>query len=186
MKISAVLAIVPVSYFTVTAVRSLPSSSAQLAPIFFLAAGIVSQLAGWLAAGIMFSVINSRLPGWCAPLRALVVCAVWFAVGFAASSIPGWIPPGSGPSWTFFGLELLLFLVAFGIIWDACILDGRLSISSLAELRTAYKVQQARSLALYGVPLLLALIALGQQLVSGSGVEFVKSALNVVPAVLGG
>jgi hypothetical protein len=83
-------------------------------------------------------------------------------------------------------LQLLLFLVAFSAIWDARILDARLSWASLDRLREAYNLQQARSLALYAIPLLLAIIALGQQVASGSGVEFVKSALSVVPAVFGG
>jgi hypothetical protein len=187
VKISAILAIVPVAYFAATAISNLPHSLQNSTGAIFLVAGILSQLAGWLAAGVIFSIINNRLPGWCGPVRALIVCIVWFAVGFTVNGLQDWLQPGSGGrSWTFFGLQLLLFLIAFGVIWDACILDGGLSWSSVDRLREAYRIQQARSLALYAIPLLLALIALGQQVVSGNGVEFVKSALSVVPAVLGG
>lgn len=73
-----------------------------------------------------------------------------------------------------------------GLTASVPVSPARLSWASVGRLREAYNLQQARSLALYGIPLLLALIALGQQLASGSGVEFVKSALSVVPAVFGG
>jgi hypothetical protein len=136
---------------------------------------------------VIFSIVNTRLPGRYGPVRAVILCGLWFTVGFAFSRVQGWLDPGSGGrSWTFFGLQLLSLLVAFSVIWDARILDARLSWASLDRLREAYSLQQARSLALYAIPLLLAIIALGQQVASGSGVEFVKSALSVVPAVLGG
>ena len=184
LKISACLAILPVAYFAVTAIGSIPQDSASA---IFVVTGILSQLAGWLAAGVIFSIVNTRLPGRYGPIRAIIFCGLWFAVGFAFSRVQGWLDPESGGrSWTFFGLQLLLFLVAFSAIWDARILDARLSWASLDRLREAYNLQQARSLALYAIPVLLAIIALGQQVASGSGVEFVKSALSVVPAVFGG
>lgn len=93
---------------------------------------------------------------------------------------------GAIRSWSFFGVQLLLFLVTFSVIWDAYILSEHPWKDSLSQLREAYKIQQARAVVLYAVPLLLAIIVLGQQVANGNGVEFVKSALNVVPAVFGG
>jgi hypothetical protein len=147
-KISGCLAVIPVAYFAVTAISSIPHNSISA---IFLIGGILTQLAGWLAAGVIFSIINTRLPGRYGPVRAIIVCALWFATGFASSRVQAWLNPGiGGRSWTFFGLQLLLFLVVFSVIWDACILDTRLSSASIDRLREAYNLQQARSLALYG------------------------------------
>jgi hypothetical protein len=111
--------------------------------------------------------------------------AVWFAAAFTVHTFDNWTGNPTGGSWTFFGLQLLLFLLAFGVIWDAYILSEKPGMKSLDQLREVYNLGQARTVVLYAVPLILALIALGQQVANGSGVEFVKSALNVVPAIFG-
>jgi hypothetical protein len=186
VKIAGFLALIPVAYFAVTALTNLPQNlQGPSDGMLFLVGGILTQLAGWIVIGLVFSVINNRLPGTCGPIRALIVSALYFAVGFVFSLLRGWLHAPADRSWIFFGLQLLLFLLSFSAIWDACIL-GRLSWSSFDTLRTAYNLQRARSILLYAVPLVLAVIALGQQVATGSGIQFVQGVLNIVPPLFGG
>lgn len=183
-KIATVIAIVPVTYFVYTALKSLPRNLHYQTDAISVAAGIIAQAVGWIVIGVVFSIINNRLPGGNGPVRAFIVSALWFAVGTIGLMLEGWLHDPVNGSWAFFGLQLLLFLLAFSAVWDACIL-GKLSWSSLDQLRDAYSLQRVRTVALYGAPLLLTIIALGQQVLSGSGVQFVQSALNAVPTIFG-
>jgi hypothetical protein len=187
IKIAGALSVVPVTYFTYTALTTLPAKLEQPGPeMIFVFSGILVQLGSWILIGLVFAYINNRLPGVVGPVRALLVTGIWFAVAFVCHIVQGWLgQASSGQSWTFFGLELLLFLTAFSVIWDARIL-GRLSWSSPERLRKAYNLQRSRAALLYAVPVLLAVIALGQQVATGNGVESVKSALSIIPAVFAG
>jgi hypothetical protein len=184
VRIAAVVAIIPVVYFTYTALTSLPGNLQFVDDAISAAAGVVSQAVSWIVIGVVFSILNNRLPGGSGPLRAVVVSALWFGVGIISVVVSSLLHGSLNRSWTFFGLQLFLFLLAFSAVWDACIL-GKLRWASLDQLRDAYNLNRVRTIALYAAPLLLALIALGQQLVSGSGVQFVQSALTAVPSIFG-
>jgi hypothetical protein len=83
----------------------------------------MGQLAGWILAGIIFAGTSTRLRGGSGPIRAVVMSAVWFTATFTVHIFDDWTGNPTGGSWTFFGLQLLLFLLAFGVIWDAHILS---------------------------------------------------------------
>jgi hypothetical protein len=186
VKIAGFLALIPVTYFAITGLANLPANLQEPSDgTLFLIAAILTQLAGWIVIGVVFSNINNRLPGKLGPVRALIVSAAWFAVGFAFYLVRGWLHVPSSRSWVFFGLQFLLFLLSFSAIWDACIL-GSLSWSAFGTLRDAYSLRKARAVALYAIPVVLAVIALGQQVASGSGTEFVKGVLDIVPPLFGG
>ena len=113
-----------------------------------------------------------------------MISALWFGVGIISFAVSSLLHSSLNRSWTFFGLQLFLFLLAFSAAWDACIL-GRLGWTSLDQLRDAYNLNRVRTIALYAAPSILTLIALGQQVASGSGVQFVQSALTAVPSIFG-
>lgn len=184
VRIAAVVAIIPLVYFIYTEITSLPGNLQFTDGAVYAAAGVVVQAVGWIVIGVVFSIINNRLPGGSGPLRAVVVSALWFGAGIISFAVSSLLHGSLNRSWTFFGLQLFLFLLAFSAVWDACIL-GKLGWASLGQLRDAYNLNRVRTIALYAAPLLLALLALGQQVISGSGVQFVQSALTAVPSIFG-
>jgi hypothetical protein len=187
IKISAALAVVPVSYFIYTTVTSLPKALQQSGlNIIFVVPGILGQLVGWIIIGIVFAGLTPRLRGGIGPVRALIVSSTWFVAALIIHVVDRWLGEPTAQSWSFFGLELFLFLAAFGVIWDAYVLTSNPWKKSLKPLRQAYQLRQARTVVLYAVPLLLAIIVFGQQLSSGNGIESVKSALSIGPAIFGG
>lgn len=174
---------IPVGYFVYATHLSVQLT--ELGPQSAFAAGrVLQQLAGWVLAGLVYALLKLRLPGNVGPLRALTLAAAWFAAAAAVQAGNGLIGFASGWSWTFPGLELLLFLVAFSVIWDLCTLKVHTWKQAVDGLREAYRIQQARAIALYAVPVLLAVVTIGQQLASGTASDFVKSVLNLIPPLL--
>ena len=132
VKIGATLAVIPVAYFAYTTITSLPKTLQQPGPgMIFVVASIIGQLAGWILIGVVFAGLAPRLRGGVGPVRALVVSATWFVAAFIIHIVDNWTHQPSPRSWSFFGLELLLFLVAFSVAWDAYVLADNPWKSSL-------------------------------------------------------
>jgi hypothetical protein len=186
IKIAAALALIPVAYFLYSAVVSLPSQAQAGIDVVFIVASVVGQLVGWLIIGIVYSALSTRLPGQIGPVRALLLAGAWFFAAVPVHLIDNWIQPSTSRAWLFPGLEVLLFLVAFSIVWDACVLKQDSWAGVITNLTSAYRIQETRTVVLYAIPVLLALIALGEQVASGSGADFVKSVLAGTAAVFGG
>jgi hypothetical protein len=150
------------------------------------AGSVLSQLTGWILTGLAFAAFSLRVPGKVGLVRALAISAAWFGAASVVQLINGWTRPSGGWAWTFPWLELLLFLAAFSIVWDAYTLKERTWKKTLGPLREGYRIQQYRTVVLYAIPLLVAIVAVGQQLASGSGIDFVKSLLSLPLALFPG
>lgn len=182
VKVAALLAIIPVGYFSFTTIASLSEASASV----FIASSIVGQLTGWLVIGVFYGMLSSRLPGQVGPFKALILAGGWFAVAIVVSIANNGLHFPGGRAWIFAGLQFSLFLIAFSVIWDALALNKNTVAETVRELRAAYHLEQAQAVALYAIPVLLALVALVQQVASGSGSDFVTSILNGASAAFGG
>jgi hypothetical protein len=182
-NIAAVLAIVPVGYFIYATITHLPHDLQQQGPILlFVSAGALSQLVGWILAGLIFAGLSTRLFGGVGPGRALVLSSTWFVAAFAVHIIDGWTRgTGGGRAWSFPGFELLLFLLVFSIIWDACTARQDSWKATFDKLKKAYNIQETRVALYYVLSALVALIILGEQIVNGSGIQAVRSVLEVIP-----
>jgi hypothetical protein len=187
VRISAVLAIAPVSFFLYSTVIQLPSrlgDSGALAA--FVISGVVAEMARWVGTGLFYAAVCLRLPGRIGPVRALGLSAAWFAGALVVRVGGTWTGSEPGRSWTFPGLQLLLFLVAFSVVWDSFTMRATSWTQTVAELREAYHLQQTRAVVLYAVPVVLALFAIGEQVRNGSAVDFITAVLNAAPPIAGG
>jgi hypothetical protein len=191
VKIAAVLAIIPVGYFIyATATHDLALLQEPGPGTIFIVAGAVTQVTGWILTGVIFAVLSPRLPGRVGPVRAFVLTGAWFAAALTVQLINYWTHQSIGWAWSFPGLLLLLFLVTFSVVWDAFILNPTLGrgtwIATLSKVAKTYNIQRTRSIILYAVPVLAALIAVGEQLASGHAADFIKGLLNLATAGAGG
>jgi Family of unknown function (DUF6185) len=187
IKVAAVLAVVPVGYFVYTVVTNLPSELQKPAgEMFFIATNVIGQLAAWIVVGVFLALLSTRLPGRVGPLRVLILSAIWFIVAIVNNIVESWFQHSDSRSWVFPGLQLLLFMLAFSVAWDACMLRRRTWMKTIDDLRLGYNIQKTRSVVLYAIAVLAAIVAIGQQVASGGGAEFVKSALAGAAAVFGG
>jgi hypothetical protein len=190
VKIAALLAIIPVGYFIYTTLTNLPSILRQPGTeLEFTVSSLLSQVTGWLVIGVFFGALGTRLPGRIGPLRALILSWAWFAVAIVVHIVNNGLHYSADRAWLFPGLQLLLFLIAFSVIWDAYALKQDTLAATVEKLRAAYHVQEnqpVRAIALYAIPVLVALVGLIQQVATGSGTDFVTGILNGAAAAFGG
>ena len=182
VKVGGLLAVIPVGYFSFTTIASLSASQTSV----FVVSSIIGQFIGWLVIAVFYAMLSSRLPGRIGPLKALILAGIWFAVAIVVNAANNGLHFPAGRSWIFAGLQFSLFLIAFSVIWDALAFKRSTVPETIKELRAAYHLEQAQTVALYAIPVLLALVALVQQVASGSGSDFVTSVLNAGAAAFGG
>jgi hypothetical protein len=187
VKIAAPLALIPVGYFIYTTAARLPAAVQDPGPdTVFVVVSFLSQLTGWLVIGVFYGLLSSRLPGRIGPARALVLAGAWFAVAIAVNIVNNVLHYPANKGWIFAGLQFTLFLIAFSVVWDACALKQDTVSKTVDKLRAAYHLKETQAIALYAIPVVLALVALVQQLASGSGADFVTGILNGAAAAFGG
>ena len=197
-KISGALAIIPIGYFIYAAA---PQWLAEIQQpglgLVLVAAGVLSQLTGWILTGVIFAALSPRLPGRVGPIRAFCLTGAWFAAALPVQIINYWTGHSAGWAWIFPGLLLLLFLVTFSVAWDAYILNPRLGrgtwMATLSKVAKAYKMERTGAIIRYAVPVLAALVGVGGILASGNtglhasgnAGEFLKGLLNLLDAAAG-
>ena len=187
VKIAAPLALIPVGYFIYTTAARLPAAVQNPGPdTMFIVVSFLGQLTGWLVIGVFYGLLSSRLPGRIGPVRALVLAGAWWAVAIAVNIVNNVLHDPANRGWIFAGLQFTFFLIAFSVVWDACALNENSVPETVDKLRTAYHLQETRAVALYAIPVVLAVLALVQQLASGSGADFVTGVLNSAAAAFGG
>jgi hypothetical protein len=182
VKVGGLLAVIPVGYFSFTTIASLSAAQTSV----FTVSSIIGQFTGWLVIAVFYGMLSSRLPGRIGPFKALILAGVWFAVAIVVNLADNGLHFPLGRSWIFAGLQFSLFLITFSVIWDALAFKKSSVPDTINELRAAYHLEQAQTVALYAIPVLLALVALIQQVASGSGSDFVTSILNTGAAAFGG
>lgn len=175
------VAAVPVGYFLVTAldVRSVTDSGAPL--VLFVA--LTTEVVRWLVPSFVFGMLYGVLPGRTGPVKALALTALWFA-GVAASTLAGsLLGLGVPGDLAYRSLQLLVFLQVVAVLYDLATV--RRAGGGWRQLRALYSLRNYTDLGTSLVPALLAVVALAQQLASGSGLDVAETALNGVSAVLG-
>jgi hypothetical protein len=120
------------------------------------------------------------------PVRALIVSGLWFLAAFATHVIDTWAGSAPNVGWLFPGLQLLVFLVAFSVAWDAYDHWQGSAGDTWQRLKELYPLQPVQAGLAWGLPVVGAVLALGQQVSSGTAADFIVSTLQTAAAVVGG
>jgi hypothetical protein len=188
--LSAILGTVPALYFVGGTLVDLPARTTFGQGGFFVVAALLTEVLRWLLTGWLYGLLHHELPGRVGPVKALGLTLAWFAAAAMVEVLDTWSGIEQGRVWLFPGLQLGVFLFALSVLFDVVSLRATNPQLSWAqawkELQIAYKVQRARSLVAYMVPVALAVLAIGEQVVSGTGLQFVNSLLTGIPALSGG
>lgn len=188
--LSAILGTLPVLYFVGGTLVDLPARTTFGQGGFFVVAALLTEVLRWLLTGWLYGLLHHELPGRVGPVKALGLTLAWFAAAAMVEVLNRWSGVEQGRVWLFPGLQLALFLFALSVFFDVVSLRARNAQLSWAdawkELQIAYKVQRARNLVVYMVPVALAVLAIGEQVVSGTGLQFVNSLLTGIPTLTGG
>jgi hypothetical protein len=190
---SVLLAVLPVGYLLWGSLTTIPGDGSQSSQAPFVISQVVNEVLRWTLTGCLYALLLPWLPGRVGPVKALWLAGAWFAAALPVAVINGWTGNTTGREWLFPGLQLVLFLTVLGVLVDASTLYGRADAgrpatprATWAALLQAYNVDGIRPVLLYAAPAALAIIGIGQQVVSGTALEFVTSLLSATSPVIGG
>jgi Family of unknown function (DUF6185) len=174
VQVGAVLAIVPVGYYLYVFFSRLGHTFAFDVGYRFVGAltGIAGELAVWLVAALVFGILYPHLPGRNGLVKGLVLGSVYLVASLAAVALH----ESYDVQWQFRAFEFLLFMSALGVAVDGKSL--RSSHRSWKELADVYQVHNVRAVAPYAVPVVLSVIVVAQQLLSGDAHDAIISIIK--------
>lgn len=181
VELGALVALVPVGYFAVTAMIGLPTQDLYGAGLAFFVVGGLIEVGRWMATAWAFGALYARLPGRTGVIKAGALVGAWVLGAGAAEVGNLWAGEGSGREWLFPGLQLVLFLAVLGVVFDRVQLakEGK----GWPEVVELYGMDHVRTAIGYVGPVVLAVLAIAQQLASGTGTEFVSSVIDGLSAI---
>lgn len=167
------IALIPMAYVAWNLLQVLPARTTTSTGMAALIAAVLSEGGRWLITAAVFGVLYPFLHGRGGPYKAAGLAAAWFGPAAATELLNRWLGHGTDRVWTFPALQMLLFLVALGVSYDYRTMIA--AKGRFAHLQQAYGLERTRSLVVVSAPLMLALLAIAQQVVSGTGFDFVTS-----------
>jgi hypothetical protein len=182
VELGAFLSLIPVAYFLWALLQAVPERSTDPLGVAFLVGNTVMEAARWMSTAAVFGLLYPRLWGYIGPLKALSLSAVWFGAAAAGEVAARWTDHGSGRVWSFPGFQLLLFTGVLAVAYDLRTLHRR--GLGWRQLQRAYGIERTRDLVAVAVPITLAVVAIAQQLATGTGLDFVQQIVDNIPRVL--
>ena len=177
----AAVAVAPVLYylivlFTERAPTELSANSQY--GLLGLVSGLVTEIGFWLVLSFVFGALLPYVRGRQAVWKGLTLGVV-FSISVGLSTL---LVDEAGSAWTFRALQVVLFLVLLGFLLDRRTLEGH--GFQRRELVDVYRLREVRFAVGYASPLILLLIGVGQQLLSGDTAEAIRSIIEVAPNAL--
>ena len=160
-------------------------SSSTMA-VFQIARGVLDEIAFWLVAafimGCLYAYLPTYLPWNNGALKGVALAGVYgLSLGFDAL-IHAWTGQALSTSWFFRTLELVVFLVALGVLMD--VTTVREKGYYWRHIFDFYPLRDARFILGYLSPLAIVLITVGQQLLSGQAQEAIVELIKTLPATI--
>jgi Family of unknown function (DUF6185) len=178
LRVGAALATLPVAYYVLTSLNHIGGRQLDQTVALVVVGGL-AEIARWLVTAFAFGAFYPYLPGRNGPTRGLslaVVIAIALAVVSGAQHLA--VPHSANP-WGFTVWEFAVYLVVLGVLVDARVVlrqhrNWRLLLSF-------YNVDGVRSAVGYALPLSIALVGLGAQLINGvSGGDVLRSVTDAL------
>jgi hypothetical protein len=185
------LSVIPVGYLVWGTLTALPRDSSQPTDASLIVSQAVAEVVRWALTAWLYGLLMPVLKGRVGPVKALWLSGAWFVASAPVALIDIWTGADQGRVWLFPGLQLLLFLTALAVLMDLSTVHAWAGAQqSLGEqwstLLKVYNFEDARKVIIYAAPAIAAVIAISQQVISGSGLDFVNSLLSQVQSLLGG
>jgi hypothetical protein len=178
VRLGSWLAIIPLVYVAWITISDLEGETGHAQVTFFLVFSLTAEALRWLGASFVFGALYSRLPGRAGPVRALTLGAVVASVVLLSCLLDARGPFANSTALLFGLFQLVVFLQVLAVLFDRETL--RHAGGSWSDIQDIYGINRFQSVATYTAPLLISLLALGQQILAGNGGEFVGTVLEAV------
>jgi hypothetical protein len=177
------LAIVPVGYFLWTTLTVVGDRLTWSSGLLFLMISVSLEGTRWLVVAFCFGALHRLLPGRTGLTKSFALSAVWLAATLAGELTSRALGAGGDQLWLYRSLQLVVFLIALAVAYDLMtVRDGG---GGWRQLRRLYSVESYTDLTGTTVPVVLAVVALGQQLVTGSGADVAEAFLSGLGSIFG-
>jgi hypothetical protein len=181
LRWGALLSVVPIAFFVWVLVAH--RLTHDLSPwrtlgLADLVRGSLYELLFWLSAALVLGLVYPYLPTAWGAVKGMAVAAV-YTVAVAAGA---WILPGDAGDWAFRAFELLLFLIALGVVLDwQTLRRGGAPDRFLADV---YRVGDLRYVSGYAAAAVGSLALAGQQLRTGQGQDAILEIVKNIPVLI--
>jgi hypothetical protein len=146
--------------------------------VFYLLSGLLREVVFWLTAAFVLGCMYPYLPGTNGVLKGAFLAGIWI-VSILARELIGL---GDDTGWIFRSLQLLMFLTLLGAGLDLqTLLRNGIYWRSILDY---YQLRDVRTVVGYLSPLLLALIAIAQQLFSGQALDAITEIIKNLPQTI--
>lgn len=189
MRLAVLLSSPVVAYVLWTTVRGLSVTEWSPGSIAFAIAAVVAELARWVVSGWVYAALVDRLPGRFRPVRGLVLSLLLLASVLASVVLAYAAGEGELVERSWFGpvFTSMLVFIALGAVLDYRDLKASDPVASWREisiqLGQVYRMKSMRSILVVGVPVVLAITALIQQVLSGSISDVFTSILEAAESI---
>ena len=178
VKCGAVIAIVPVTYFVVAAISHSSGFFANDAVAAVLG-GATGQATLYLVIAWTFGALYRVLPFSIGPYKALLLAFIWW-ISIGAVEIVNTVAGFEVPRvWVFPGIEITIYVLLLSVVYDAATIKqvGGHDWKTLSQAYGWSKFQHGGFVPVAS-SVTLAVIAVSQQLLSGSASQFVTAVLS--------
>ena len=182
VRAACYLSLPAIAYFSWGLVDELPNRTSGTAALG-LSISLVVRWVSWLAAGAVYCIAQSHLPGRLGPIKAAALSTAWFVPAVAIELLEGWQGVVNDRSWLFPGFELVLFLTALSVWYDYRTIASE-SATPWTHLRAAYRIDRARDILKVVGPAAVASLAVVDQLANGSAADIVRQVAENAPDII--
>jgi hypothetical protein len=188
VRLGAIFATLPVGYYLYVLVtaRARIMLATYTFGVFKLFQGLVDEAAFWLVAAFVMGLLYPYLWGRNGAIKGAFLALI-YAIGMGlVALLQTLFGQGGGASWLFRLLQLVLYLVALGVLIDWFTLKEHHFYWK--QILDHYNLQDTRTLVGYLSPLTLALLGLAQQILSGAAsqsivTEILKGITQALPNI---
>ncbi|WP_460433192.1 hypothetical protein [Angustibacter speluncae] len=179
--IGLTLGVLPTVYFSSALILD-EFSQTDVSSLTILAFGTATELARWVVPALLFGALYNWLPGRIGIVKAAWLSAMWIPGAALALAVSISLGAEFSMQQVYYrGLQLLVLLTSVAIILDFQAV--RRVGGSWRTFRKLYPLNTFAEISASTIPLLLAAIALAQQIAAGTGLDVAASFLEGVAAI---
>lgn len=178
VRLGSWFGLVPLAYFAWVTIDTLGNEVLGQDVALGFAFALVAQALRWLGLSFVYGSVYALLPGRAGPTKAACLSGVISVPVLLGLLGPVGSSEADASAVIFALFQVFVFLEVLAVGYDLETLRG--AGGSWNDIQDLYGFGRFQSIAVYIAPVLVSVVLLGQQVLAGSGIDFVTTALDTV------